>query len=189
MDPPAITGTSKSKVVPSAGPAAPSGALSTDTVPSSMPVGLLVPCPCPATEGVADTPTEHTCLVLSSGGFLLAASARPLRREPLGGDGGGYDVPRCPGDSIRIPECLPEPATPGGTRSSDDGGTWWGDEPPAARFRLGSDWPSECPKTGTRMLRVFGLVVFAGPAPLDIALPATALLRGDNKLKHSTFRR
>jgi len=64
---PAITGTSKSKLVTGLGPW----------------VGL----------DTAGTPLlavdELTCRVFCSGGFLDCVRANPLRSEPLGGDGGG----------------------------------------------------------------------------------------------------
>lgn len=40
--------------------------------------------------------------VLSNGGFLVggpgAITAKPRRRAPRGGEGGGYEIPRCPGE-------------------------------------------------------------------------------------------
>jgi hypothetical protein len=64
---PAITGTSKSKLVTGLGPW----------------VGL----------DTAGTPLlavdELTCRVFCSGGFLDCVRANPLRSEPRGGDGGG----------------------------------------------------------------------------------------------------
>jgi len=66
-DIPAITGTSKSKLVTGLGPW----------------VGL----------DTAGTPLlavdELTCRVFCSGGFLDCVRANPLRSEPRGGDGGG----------------------------------------------------------------------------------------------------
>ena len=132
-----MTGTSKSKLVAGHAPC----------------VGL----------GAAGAPLlavdELMCLVLSSGGFLDCGKAKPLRNDPRGGDGGGYDTPLCPGLS-RPPWCcdveldLPE----GGTSSSDDGGLGlveWLLLGEVARFRFGSDCP-RLENTGTCTLRVFG---------------------------------